>query len=56
MSRARLALLIAGILLVVSDRLVVCLPRKKDDADHTAPAKAKTESKSTAPAGTTGPS
>ena len=38
------------------DRLVVCLPRKKDDAEHTAPAKAKTESKSTAPAGTTGSS
>lgn len=37
------------------DRLVVCLPRKKDD-DDTASAKTKTESKSTAPAGTTGSS
>ena len=38
------------------DRLVVCLPRKKDVDDDTAPAKTKTESKSTAPAGTTGSS
>ena len=37
------------------DRLVVCLPRKKDD-DDTASAKAKTDPKSTAPAGTTGSS
>jgi hypothetical protein len=36
------------------DRLVVCLKPKKDDADHTAPAKPKPETKSTAPSGTTG--
>ena len=35
------------------DRLVVCLKRKAD-ADDTAPAKTKTEPKSTAPSGTTG--
>jgi hypothetical protein len=35
------------------DRLVVCL-KPKADADDTAPAKAKTETKSTAPSGTTG--
>ena len=38
------------------DRLVVCLPRKKDADDDTASPKTKTESKSTAPAGTTGSS
>ena len=35
------------------DRLVVCL-KPKADVDETAPAKAKTETKSTAPSGTTG--
>jgi len=36
------------------DRLVVCLKPKKDDVDETASAKAKTETKSTAPSGATG--
>ena len=35
------------------DRLVVCLKRK-EDADETAPAKAKTETKQPAASGTTG--
>jgi hypothetical protein len=36
------------------DRLVVCLKPKKADADDTASAKTKPETKSTAPSGTTG--